>query len=60
LIVQDQYKILGYIKDKKGKVEKAVKTLRIEAIKDIMDIYEIEDKPGMLEKIQLIFRELNK
>lgn len=60
LAVQEQYEVLGYIKDKKGKIEKAVKALRIEAIKNIMDIYEIEEKAEMLEKIQLIFRELNK
>jgi hypothetical protein len=54
LLVQDQYISLGVDKNKKE-----VRALNLSAIKAVLDIYEVEDKPDMLEKLILIFRQLN-
>jgi len=54
MLVQDQYISLGVDKNKKE-----VRALNLSAVKAVLDIYEVEDKPDMLEKLVLIFRQLN-
>ena len=54
LVLQDQYISLGVDKNKKE-----VRALNLPAVKAVLDIYEVDDKPLMLEKLLLIFRQLN-
>jgi hypothetical protein len=54
LVLQDQYLSLGVDKNKKE-----VRALNLLAVKAVLDIYEVDDKPLMLEKLLLIFRQLN-
>jgi len=42
------------------KNKKEVRALNLPAVKAVLDIYQMEDKPAMLEKLLLIFRQLNR
>jgi len=53
-ILHDQYRVLGFDVNKRE-----VRTLDLAAVRAVLELYQVEDKPATLEKILLIFHEMN-
>lgn len=54
-ILHDQYRVLGFDAQKKE-----VKALDLVAVSAVLEIYKVEDKPATLQKIWLIFHQMNR
>jgi len=53
-VVHDQYRVLGF--DAK---RREVRVPDLAAVSAVLELYQVEDKPATLEKILLIFYEMN-
>jgi len=54
-ILHDHYRVLGLDPQKRE-----VRTLDLAAVRAVLELYQVEDKPATLEKILLIFHEMNR
>ncbi|TKJ30075.1 hypothetical protein CEE39_08540 [bacterium (candidate division B38) B3_B38] len=54
-ILQDQFRVLGLNARKRE-----VKALDLGTVSAVLELYQVEDKPSTLEKILLIFHEMNR